>query len=282
MLPEIQAAFGEIDSCDILLTAAAGEERDLAARAIDSGCTTIVSVGGDGTSNNVANAIIRAGRDTRLAILPAGTGNDFAKTLGTWNLDARAVAQLSTLPSDIRVDVGHVENSYFLNSCGFGFDVAVIRAMSGFPWLRGNSLYVYAALRKLFGYRGDDLALDDRPAVRHMMLVIANSPHFGGAFTIAPDASVTDGELDAIAIRDLALLKRVALLVAVARGTHRSFREVGTTRAAGFSVSFAAAPWYQVDGELRLAQSPALSISCVRSALRVLTHRAGLVQPGAR
>lgn len=280
MLPEIQAAFGGIDTTDILLTGAAGEERELAARAIDSGCTTIVSVGGDGTSNNVANAIIRAGRDTRLAILPAGTGNDFAKSLGTSNLDARAIADLSAHPSETRVDVGRIEDSCFLNSCGFGFDVAVIKAISEFPWLRGNSLYVYAALRKLIGYHGEDMALGTHAAARHLMLVIANSPHFGGAFTIAPDASVTDGELDAISVRDLALPKRVALLVAVTQGAHRSFREVESARAASFTVTFASAPWYQVDGELRLAQSSTLSVACVPAALRVMTGSAGLVERG--
>lgn len=279
LLPEIRAAFSEVSGASVRVTGAGGEEREMAARAIAAGFTTIVSVGGDGTSSAIANAIIRAEVDTRLAVVPAGTGNDFAKSLYWGKADLRAIARLATQHSVTRVDAGIIEDSYFLNSCGFGFDVAVIEAVSRVRWVRGRLAYVHGALRELFSYGGIDMALGNEPAVRHMMMVIANTPHFGGAFTIAPKASITDGKLDAISIRDVAPVRRVALLTAVTRGTHAGFREVSVARASRFDLRFDAPPSYQVDGELRQAASSALTIACVPGALRVLTGAGGLRQP---
>ncbi|MEO5580078.1 MAG: diacylglycerol kinase family protein [Gemmatimonadaceae bacterium] len=275
MLGEIHAAFEEVGVEDILITAARGEERELASRAIALGFTTIVAVGGDGTTTNVANAILRAGRDTRLGVVSAGTGNDFAKTLGTSKSAIREIARLSTQHADTRVDVGRVEGTYFLNSCGFGFDVAVIEGVAQSKRLRGRAVYVWAALRELFRYSGIGLAVGRGKPGLHMMLVIANARYFGGAFTIAPGASVADGLLDSIAVSQVPLLRRISLLSAVARGTHLRFPEVKTERAALFDVEFLQPPSYEADGELRHARSARLSIDCVPGALRVLTAPGG-------
>ncbi len=274
-MAEIRAAFEEVGVADILVTTAPGEERELASRAIALGFTTIVAVGGDGTTTNVANAILRAGRDTRLGVVSVGTGNDFAKTLGTSKSGIREIARLSTQAADTRVDVGRVEGTYFLNSCGFGFDVAVIEGAAQSKRLRGRAVYVWAALRELFRYRGIGLAIGRGAPGLHMMLVIANARYFGGAFTIAPEASVTDGMLDSIAVIQVPLLRRISLLSAAARGTHLRFPEVLTGQAALFDVEFLEAPTYEADGELHRARSARLSIDCVPGALRVLAGTGG-------
>ena len=136
-----------------------GDEARLATHAITQGSTTIVVVGGDGTTMHVANAIIYSGADVRLAILPAGTGNDFAKVLGTDKCNPALVAARSVVRGDTRVDVGKIESHYFLNCCGFGFDVAVLEGISRNKRLRGNAVYLYTALKELFGYRGIELAV---------------------------------------------------------------------------------------------------------------------------
>ena len=142
MVPEISARFSAVGVNDIALTSARGDEDSLATAAIERGATTIVVVGGDGTSTHVANAILKSGRDVRLAVLPAGTGNDFAKVLGTDKCDIATVARRSVAPEDTRVDVGLVEDRYFLNCCGFGFDVAVLEGIHRHSWLRGNAVYL--------------------------------------------------------------------------------------------------------------------------------------------
>src|SRR5215207_3269089 len=115
MVPQVTAAFKAVGVDEILRTRSRGHETDLARDAIDRGATTIVVVGGDGTTTHVANAILNSGTDVRLAILPAGTGNDFAKVLGTHKSDAATVARKSVESGNTHVDVGRIEDHYFLN-----------------------------------------------------------------------------------------------------------------------------------------------------------------------
>jgi diacylglycerol kinase (ATP) len=275
LIPEITARFAEAGITDVRATLSKGHEREIAEAAIAEGCTTIVAVGGDGTSANVANAILHSGKDVRLGVLPAGTGNDFAKILGTAKSDLRSIAQSCAAPSDVRVDVGRIENVFFLNCCGFGFDVAVLEEIGRNTWLRGSSVYVYTALQQLFGFGGVDVAVRseaiDRSTSRHMLLVIANSEFFGGTFRIAPGASVTDGQLDAILIADIPPVRRIGMLAAATRGTHVRYAECVSERSPSFEVSFDSPPAYETDGELHHALSSTLRVSSCPSMLRVVT-----------
>ena len=273
MISALTTAFASVGVKDIRPTSQAGEEFDVATAAIGEGFTTIVAVGGDGTSGNVANALLHGGRHVRLAVMPAGTGNDFAKVLGTQNTDAITMARLSVTSSNKSVDVGRVEDTYFLNCCGFGFDVAVLQELEKTRWLQGSSVYVWAALKQLFSYRGFDVSVGARDVARakHMMLVIANGPFFGGTFRIAPSASLSDGLLDAVSILDLPASRRMAMLSAAIKGTHERFAEVVMRQAEHFDVAFDEIPWYETDGELHYAQSSKLRIISCPAALRVVS-----------
>ena len=270
MIPAITAAFGEYGVTDIRTTSGTGDDATIARAAISDNCRTLVVVGGDGTSSNVANAILHSGVDVKLAVIPAGTGNDFAKLLGTAKMDARDVARLCAEGSERRVDAGKVEEVHFLNCCGFGFDVAVLEGIARNSWLRGNAVYVYTALTQLFDYRGFDVAVGDRASVRHLLLVFANAAHFGGTFEIAPGALATDGQLDAVSILDIPPLKRIAVLAAAMRGKHEQYRETVRAKAAEFEVTFDSPPVYETDGELHRARSSTLTVSSCPGALRVI------------
>ncbi len=284
-LEGVRAAFGAVGITDIRVTQAKEDERAVATRAIDEGATTLVAVGGDGTWSNVANAVLAAGAGdaVRLALVAAGTGNDFAKTAGVPASDVAATARLVVEGADTRVDAGRVEDHYFLNISGFGFDIAVLEDISSIPWLRGDALYLYSALRQLVGYRGVEIGITSparrRGSARHLMLVVANARNFGGAFRIAPDASLTDGALDAISIHDGSAWRRLKLFGALTRGTHVACDEVVTEQAATFSVHFPAPPAYETDGEYRRAQSADLEIACVPGALRIVAPGAGAARP---
>lgn len=247
----------------------------MAAAAVGEGFTTIVAAGGDGTSGNVANAILAANARTRLGVIPVGTGNDFAKTLRVGDLTIEAIARLSVEPSAAAVDVGRIENIFFLNSCGFGFDVAVLKSLAPQRWLRGNAVYLYSALKQLFGFAGFDAEIESAAMYRHrdryMMIVIANCPHFGGAFLIAPGADVLDGQLDAICVRNVKALRRLRLLAAATRGTHPGFTEVTVERAEEFTLHFDDVPFYETDGEVHRANSSSVRLQCINRGLRVVT-----------
>lgn len=280
LLPRIRSTFEAHGVKDVITTSEWKDERALATEAIARGFTTIVCVGGDGTAGNVANAILHSGADIRLAVVPAGTGNDFAKTLGTSGDSLGMVARRSLALPASRVDVGRVEETFFLNSCGFGFDVAVLQGLGSVRWLKGSAVYVYAALTELLQFRGLHATVESTALTRkralHMMVLIANGPFFGGGLPIAPTASVTDGELDAIAVHDVGAIRRLMLLAAVARGKHWAYPEVHIERAAGFSVRFDTVPFYEADGEVHAAKSTNLTVYCVPGALKVVTGDLGL------
>ena len=275
-LDAIRMAFENVGVKDIRLTQQIEGERAVAKKAIEDGCTTIVACGGDGTWGNVANAILNSGADVRLALLAAGTGNDFAKTVGAPAKDFAATAALAVNGPDLRVDVGKIENQFFLNIAGFGFDIAVLEDIPKIPLLRGDAVYLVSALRQLIGYGGIDIdiatAARARGNARHLMLVIANARNFGGMFKIAPSASLTDGKLDAIDILDASALRRMALFAAAVKGTHVAAAEVISEQASSFTLKFPNAPAYETDGEYRKASSAELEVSCVPRALRVVTN----------
>jgi diacylglycerol kinase (ATP) len=271
---EVRRAFASVGVTDIRTTSAKGDEKNVALRAIEDGARTIVAVGGDGTWGNVANAIISSGADVRLGLLAAGTGNDFAKTLGAPANDFAATAALVAEGAERRVDVGEIEGRYFLNVTGFGFDIAVLEDIDDIHWLKGDAVYLYSALRQLFGYSGIEIDIASearaRGTLRHLMLIIANGKNFGGSFRIAPEASVSDGRLDAIAIAMASPLRRARLFGAATKGTHVTLAEVQTEQAPAFTLTFPAPPAYETDGEYNRAASARLEVRCVPGALRVV------------
>lgn len=284
MLPAIREAFGAHGVAGVEVTGAAGEERALALRALDDGAKTLVAVGGDGTWSNVANAILERQADCRLALLAAGTGNDFAKTLGAPAGDLAATATLAVEGGDTRVDVGMIEGRYFLNIAGFGIDIAVLEDCEKNPWLKRGSGYLVSALRQLLAFPGLEVEVSSprarRAMAKHMMLIVANAKHFGGSFHIAPRAELADGLLDAIAILDAPPLGRIGLFVATTKGTHIDHRRVITEQAERFTLRFPAPPAYETDGEYRVAASAELEIVCVPQALRVVVDvAAGVMRP---
>src|SRR5262245_49155092 len=286
LLPRIRAAFAAVGVTAVETTSSPGEERALARRAVESGCTTLVAAGGDGTWSNAANAILESGADCRLALLAAGTGNDFAKTVGAPATDPETTARLAVEGHDVRVDVGRVEDRHFLNIAGFGFDIAVLEDCATLRWPHPGTLYLVSALRQLVGFPGVEIGVASprarRAPERHLMLIVANAKHFGGSFHIAPDAELADGRLDAISILDAPPVGRLGLFVAATRGTHTGHPRVVTEQAAGFTLTFPAPPAYETDGEYRRAASATLEVACVPGALRVVTAGAAAVGTPAR
>ena len=190
----IHRAFADVGVTDVRFTTAIGQEQEIAQQAIREGATTLVACGGDGTWGNVANGIIKAGSTTRLCVVAAGTGNDFAKTLNIPAMDIDRMAKLAVDGPDMLIDVGRIEDKYFLNIAGFGFDIAVLEDIESIWWLKGVFLYKYAAIKQLFSYPGLQVGIGSparqRETKKHLIVVIANAKFFGGTFTIAPDADL--------------------------------------------------------------------------------------------
>src|ERR1700680_4540644 len=199
-LEEIRAAFAAGDLACVYTTRSAGDEARVTRSALSRRCQVIVVVGGDGTCSRVAHEILASKGECRLAVVPFGTGNDFSKTLGVESMTFAEIATLVTNQNPSRMDVGCVDGHHFLNSCGFGFDASVLEASNRVRFLKGDAVYIYSALGQLFTYRGIEVSVNGVPGVNRgpmLMVTVSNGRSLGGAFRIAPHASVLDGKLDA-------------------------------------------------------------------------------------
>lgn len=256
------------------LTTRAGEEAELAAKAVAEGCRTIVAVGGDGTWSNVGNAILRSGQRARLGLVPGGTGCDLAKSLGIPQQDVRACAQIVLDGFVKTIDVGSIEDRFFLNIAGFGYDVAVLEDSWSVAYLEGSLLYLYCAVRQLGRFPGflAELQREGGEAQKRdlLMLILANARVFGGGFQIAPQADLADGALDAIVFGNMGLWARLGIMQKLLVGSHLGSPHVEASRGRSYLLRFDAPPAYETDGEWNRAASAEVRVEVVPSALDVL------------
>ena len=233
-----------------------------------------MAVGGDGTWSHVAGAILDSGEAVELALVAGGTGCDFAKSLGIPARDLAAAARTALFGVTRAVDVGRIENRWFLNVAGFGLDIAVLERSWTVRWLSGDLVYPWCAVQEVFAYDGFEASLrrDGDPAERRdlVMLILANARQFGGLFPIAPQADLEDGQIDAIGFSNCGPVGRVTLLGRLLAKRHQTDPRVFSRRFSRLHLSFATAPTYETDGEWNRALGTELEVCCFPKALRVL------------
>lgn len=271
--PLIRAAFGAFGVTTFLHTSKRGDEAVLVKQAISEGFSTIVAAGGDGTWSNVGRAILRegAGQSVSLALIAAGTGNDLAKSVGAPASEYETTATLVASGRFTRIDAGRIGDDFFLNSVGFGFDASVLATIEKMAWLRGSAVYTVAAMRQLFTYPGMSVTTADADIPnRPMMIIVANGGYLGGAFHIAPTATITDGMLDTVVISDMSPLARLKLFGAAMKGVHVNSPGVSTVRGTQITLQFDAPPACQRDGELDQLSETSVTLSCLPGALKVV------------
>ncbi len=260
------------------ITSRAGDETALLDRALGESIDCIVAVGGDGTWGAAADRIVASGRrDVSLGLLPTGTGNDFGKTLGIRHERAKEVVRAIVERHTAAIDVGRAGGRHFLNVVGLGFDIAVIDDAAKTPLLRGDLLYRFCALRQLFFFPGREVEIEPRGEAavrtRALMLTVSNANYFGGSFHIAPRASLTDGRLDAVVIKDAGPLTRARLFSIVSKGRHEGDPHIVIRQAPSFAIRFEGTLRYEADGEVHATTTSPLVVESVPGAVNVCVPR---------
>ena len=220
-------------ACHLEMTKAPGHATELAYAAAQSGAETVLAIGGDGTAVEVARGLI--GTPAALGVIPAGTGNDFIKTLGLPKDPLAALDFVLAHPAR-DTDVGDVNGRLFLNEIGTGFDVTVLDfAQKAKRFCRGLLPYLYGVIRTLFHFRGIQLsyAMDGGEMVTKDVFVIAvaNGGVIGGGIPIAPEAQADDGLLDVVVVNKICSRNLPARLIGLMRGQILSFPETQFIRA---------------------------------------------------
>ncbi len=265
------------------MTNAPGHAAVLASHLAAGGADMVVAAGGDGTIHDVANGILTSGHDAALALLPLGTGNDFAKVVP----GARHVNDaLDTLarPAFQRFDVGHATwdggAEFFINGMGTGIDVQVVREITKLPAMPGPVKYLLALLKALAVYQVIAVAArigERRIERRIMMMAVGNGICQGGGFYLTPQALPADGSLDLCIVAELPLWKVPLILPLVLRGTHTAHPAVTMARfeRIRFEAQGSAPLYFQLDGELREPpRARWLDVEVRAGALKVVTAEA--------
>ncbi len=242
---------------------------ELARAAARKGYEMVVSVGGDGTINEVVNGLYDSGTlgDVSLGIISTGTGSDYIRTVG---LPASYHDACQRLPDarQVRVDLGVVEyggtstpgRRLFVNFAGLGFDAEVVRATTQrFKRLGGFPAYLLGLLTTFLCYRNRELTVtvDDRSVTRKVCtIVMSNGKYGGGSMFVAPEADLTDGLLDVMTIGDIGKLDLLWSLPRIYRGTHLTHPRVSLQRSSQVEITSASPMPIQADGEL-VGETPA-------------------------
>ena len=189
-------------ACHFVYTNAPGHATQLAKDVVQSGnCSGVVSVGGDGTAFEVACGLMNT--VIPLGIIPAGTGNDFIKTVGLPKKPLEALEVILT-KKPRPVDVGGLNDRLFLNVCGTGFDVIVLGyTLAAKKYCRGLLPYLVGLIRGIKHYKPVHVRFtaDGHTEERDVLICsIANGRFIGGGIAICPDASADDGMLDLVVV----------------------------------------------------------------------------------
>ncbi|MGB9723353.1 MAG: diacylglycerol/lipid kinase family protein [Chloroflexia bacterium] len=255
---------------ELVQTEAPRQATALAAAAAEEGYEVVVAVGGDGTTFEVINGL--AGRDTALAVLPIGSGNDFIKPLGIPTDLPAAVACLRR-GRVRRIDLGHVGQTYFGNMLGIGFDARVAVETYRLPHLHGFALYLAALWKTVWRYRSPYLHLEGDARSfegRFLLVAVGNGRCQGANFWLTPEAEMDDGYLDLCLISDMPLPLFFYHLPKVFRGKHTRLREVRMLRARRIRVRSAEPVAVHADGEVLAEAATEVEVEIRPAALRVV------------
>lgn len=249
---------------------------DLATLAADAREATqrLVVVGGDGTLQNVVQGLMPE-PNVELALLPCGTGNDFAKMLKLGQHWQSAI-DLCLGDQTRLVDVGLVESErgkhYFLNGLGIGFDADVVA--SSMPLRRWPKAWIYpVALLKQWLRGVSSRSVVVRSGRRELstnvtLCAVANGQYYGGRFRLNPTARIDDGLFDVLVAQHLSRWGILKLLPDLFRGTHLLASSIEHWQCAAVSIESDRSLPIQLDGEL-IEPAKKFEVSMRPQALRM-------------
>jgi YegS/Rv2252/BmrU family lipid kinase len=241
--------------------------KELALEASKQGMDIVCAVGGDGSVHEVGTALI--GSDTKLAIIPVGSGNGLARHL---NIPTDVVGAIQCINDghSLAMDTVLVNNNRFLGVAGYGFDAHIAEQFSK-QKRRGLRTYIYLIMREFFKFNPINVSVDLDGKVKSLpvfLCTIANSSQFGNGFTISPKSDVTDGKIELLLLKPFRFWHLPSLIIKFfrKRSDKTRFSEIISFKHAKIKVSQSLA---QHDGEPINVQKE-LNIEVVPASLNIL------------
>ncbi len=262
LIPRVEETLSALGVDHTMLISRDGSDPErLARQAAEDGAGVVAALGGDGHVGNVANGVIGTG--AALAVIPAGTGNDFARHIGLDRKDSLAAVRLLADPRTRRIDVVRVRTSegerYFVNVAGTGFDSQVNEHANGVTFLKGTPKYIYSTFVTLARFTPGQFRIKVDGQERTfpgMLVAVGNGESYGGGMKVTPGARSDDGVLDLCVLGAVSKFTFVKTFPKVFSGRHVDHPSVEMLR--GREIEISAERPFEVygDGE-RFGRLPA-------------------------
>lgn len=241
---------------------------ELAARAVAEGCTHVVAIGGDGTMNEVATALVST--PAVFGLIPCGSGNGLGRHLGIHKAGHGAFRTLlEGRPKAI--DTGVVNGFAFFNAMGLGFESDIAVRFSRLT-NRGLTGYFRVGLPAFFSHQPEAVTVrhaGGTAELRAFTLAIMNSDQYGNDARVAPGAKMDDGRFDLISVPQVGFFGACGMLYRLGTDTFDQVKAVTRLHGAEFVIERAKPGWIHTDGEPR-ATTAKLEIFLKPQSLRIM------------
>ena len=238
-------------------------------RAIERGTETVLVVGGDGMVNTIGSVLV--GTQVRLGVIPAGSGNGFARHFKI-PLQPEAAAQSLLEGRTLPIDVGRVNGRLFFVTCSMAWDGALVETFEKFPF-RGIVPYVLAGASQLLEYKAQPFHVEidgETLEFKHpLIFTVANLSQFGSDVMVAPDAQADSGDLELVAIEKSSIHLVVSQIHRFIEKTFHQHPQVTNRHFKRMSVSRENDSPIQIDGEL-MDGGKQVEVEVLPSALKVI------------
>ena len=253
---------------EISYTGKPGDGTVLAREAVKEGFTIVTVVGGDGTINEAGRGLCNS--DVALAVIPAGSGNGFARNFKIPLKQYEAIKLLLN-PRIIPIDVGKINDHYFFNVAGFGLDANIAENFEQFG-IRGPLPYFLVGVRAFFKYQPQTIIIkfeNKEIEISPLVVTIANAPEYGNGAIISPSAQPDDGFLDLAILDKIPLREAVSNLFRLFNGTINQVSAFHSHRVSSLEIIRPAPGPIQTDKNPH-PEAAHLKIEVIPRSLRVL------------
>jgi len=263
---------------ELLYTERPGHAQEIARQCADNGFDHIITVGGDGTLNEMTQFLLNK-KNIITGIIPAGTGNDFIQILGFPDHFSDTDWDTFFSKQTMDLDVGMVNEFHFLNGMGLGFDAEVAAQnydKDEHVKQGSKNKYVWHILKTLFFFKERNMTIisnGNKSETECFINTIAIGRRFAGGFYLTPRAIANDGLLDVCMIKRLNLIQRLSTLLKVPKGSHIEDEKVHYYQTAALMLEFANKVAFHVDGELHF--SARFDVKVMPAALQMIYNPSG-------
>ncbi len=223
----------------------------------------IYSVGGDGTLNEVLNGM--AGSSSSLGAIPAGSGNDFIKSMEA-DIDLKSIIARTVEGHAAPIDMARINDNYFINIASLGFDAQVVHSTQHFkklPLINGKMAYILGILSTILKRRTNmlEIKIDDTLLKADTLLIaVGNGRYYGGGMLAVPEANIADGLFDICQVDNLSRLEIFRLFPLYIKGQHGRLNAVHFYKGKRVEIKSGSPMVMNSDGEISIVKEAVFEI----------------------